>query len=98
MSTKTPIKDAQVRPVVPAKPALVKQTSVVGKSNPTPLDYKKMEALLNEKTTEIQCLQEEVQGLTERITEINSMHKSDLDMASEKSKELMQKELKKVSD
>ena len=57
-----------------------------------------MEALLNEKTTEIQCLQEEVQGLTERITEINSMHKSDLDMASEKSKELMQKELKKVSD
>lgn len=83
VSTKTPIKDTQTKPSIATKPALVKQATVA-KSNPTPLDYKKMEALLNEKTTEIQCLQEEVQGLTERITEINSMHQSDLDMANEK--------------
>ena len=43
-------------------------------AQPTPIDYKKMEILLNEKNTEIQCLQEEVQGLTARINEITAVH------------------------
>jgi hypothetical protein len=61
---KTPMKEAPA-PVTAKAPAKVAApaTKVAPKTNPTPLDYKKMEALLMEKSTEIQCLKEEIKGL-----------------------------------
>jgi RNA processing factor Prp31 len=43
-----------------------------------PLDYKKIEALVIEKTTEIDCLKEEIYNLKERISEITNQHESEL--------------------
>ncbi len=48
-----------------------------------PLDYKKIEALVIEKTTEIDCLKEEINNLKERISEITSQHESELSILQE---------------
>lgn len=68
---KTPMKEAPT-PVTVKAPAKVAApaSKVAPKSNPTPLDYKKMEAMLMDKSTEIQCLKEEIKGLSDRISEI----------------------------
>ena len=49
-----------------------------------PLDYKKIEALVIEKTTEIDCLKEEIYNLKERISEITNQHESELSNLQEK--------------
>ena len=63
--SKTPLKEPTAQTTVKPTPSKVTAApaKVVAKTNPTPLDYKKMEALLIEKSSEIQCLKEEIQGL-----------------------------------
>lgn len=71
---------AEPKTAVAAK-GLVGRTSTASSKAATPLDYKKIEAQLIERTKEIEnkneeivCLKEEVQNLSDRINEINNDH------------------------